>query len=125
MDNQAAFDKALNGVRQQQAFGWDRDNSSCVYLVKDTGVRCAIGLLMTDAWVKRHSSTPKPIDLLFKEGKTPMWVNYGNITFLQELQDVHDRAAGRADFDDFEYQMANLAVEWELQYSKKDQSNGS
>lgn len=129
--HQELFDRALNGLRKQGAYGFDKASGGCSYYDEKTGNRCAIGLLVPEELAKsmqeygigtisdwcnpsQHGTYNKKFhDILDQKiGITE------NIRFLIRLQNVHDAcASANKPISLFEDEMSRLAVAFGLTFT--------
>lgn len=122
MTNQEIFDTAITGIVAQAAYG--TDGSGCVYYDRDTGNRCAVGLLLPVETAKRWAydlgvSSIGNLDYKIDRIKAEVMrdldalgITDEQIEFLDNLQCLHDSlAVGDFDRDHFLVAARNFADE--------------
>lgn len=139
MNRQEIFDKAVGGIIKQggPAARQDSDGTfmGCMYYVEDSGRRCAIGQLLTDEQQSLVEEGEGVISMLGDgspddEGEEHDYdraglmellgqPNLADITFLDQLQGVHDVAARETRGDEsflhvFKQRVILFAARYEL-----------
>ncbi len=134
MTRQEMFDKAYLGVIKQGGPAVQSSRGtvglSCSYLSRDTGRKCAVGQLLTDLELIEVGGFVGGVGNLEADWPSltilpkPEWLNYDNLSFLEEMQQVHDNqyhTDGDGYLGYFKGSMQDFAVRWELTVPELEQ----
>lgn len=120
LTRQEAFDKALFGIRRQ-GYQQSMSGSVCAYRGKN-GNKCAIGHCIDDVTAQTWDVASVATDIASITDEDPegfeCYFSFSNLTFLRDLQAVHDQPDMTA--DTFEEGMCELADRYGLYYADPD-----
>lgn len=118
LTNQEIFDKALNGIRNQN-YQPSMSGDACQYRGPN-GTACAVGHCIpqevAEEWDRMLDSTIRSVSTE-KPEEYNQYFTKEQTSFLSDLQFIHDRKL-RHGSDFFETEMSNLAIKYQLEYNK-------
>ena len=118
LTNQEIFDKALQGIRSQD-YRPSMSGEACRY-AGPNNTACAVGHCIprevAEGWDNMSNSTIRSVSTL-KPEEYGLYFTADQVAFLSGLQFIHDRKL-KDGSDFFETEMANLAIKYQLEYTK-------
>ena len=118
LTNQEIFNKALNGIRNQN-YQPSMSGDACQYRGPN-GTACAVGHCIPQEVAEKWDKLPDSTIHSVSTGRAEEYGQYftgEQISFLIAIQSAHDSKL-RSGSDFFETEMSNLAIRYQLEYTK-------